>query len=325
MSNIGDKKSIVASSKKEIEGAYRAKLHILGSGAALPSKNYFPSSQIFQLREKQYMIDCGEGTQIRLQEMKISTSRLNHIFISHLHGDHFFGLFGLISTFGMLKRTADLHIYAHPDLERIMTPMLSFFSADLSYSIIFNPINPFEHKLIYEDRSIEIYTIPLKHRVPACGFLFNEKIGQPHINREMIDFHKVPISKIGRMKLGDDFINESGEVIPNSKFIFPPTPPIRYAYCSDTLYSEKIIPFIKDVDLLYHEATFAESEEKRAQKTMHSTAKQAAKIAREAKVNNLIIGHFSARYEDKSILLNEAKTIFENTFLAEDKKTYYII
>ncbi len=317
--------SIITTSRKELNGAYRAKLHILGSGSAMPSPTNFPSSQIFQLRDKQYMIDCGEGTQIRLQEMKLSVSRLNHIFISHLHGDHFFGLMGLISTFGMLKRTSDLNIHAHPDLEKLLAPLLSYFTTEISYSIIFHPINPSKHTKIFEDRSVEVYSIPLKHRVPTCGFLFKEKIGLPHIKRDMIDFHKVPNYKIGRIKLGDDFETETGEIIPNAVFVSPPTPPIKYAYCSDTVYLEKIIPFIEEVDLLYHEATFADTEEKRAEVTLHSTARQAADIAKRANVKNLIIGHFSARYDDKSILLNEAKTIFNNTLLAKDKKTYYIL
>ena len=305
-------------------GCHRAKLHILGCGSALPTNENFPTSQIFELRDKQYMIDCGEGTQIRMQQTGQSANRLNHIFISHLHGDHCFGLIGLISTFGMLMRTADLHIHAHPDLERIISPMLGFFCEGLSYSIEFHPINPAKHEKIYEDKSVEVFTIPLKHRVPACGFLFQEKEGLRHIKRDMIDFFQIPISKIGRIKLGDDFTTDDGRVIPNSVLTNPPTPPVRYAYCSDTSYNEKIIRIIENVDLLYHEATFAESESVRAKQTMHSTARQAATIAQKAEVKNLIIGHYSARYKHKNILLNEAKEVFENTLLGEDKTTYLI-
>lgn len=298
-----------------------SKLHIIGCGSALPTKNHFPTSQILELRGKQYMIDCGEGTQIRMSQMGLKTNRLGHIFISHLHGDHCFGLIGMISTFGLMKRTADLHIHAHPDLERLLTPLLNYFCTDISFKIEFHPINPAVNELIFEDRSVEVYSIPLKHRVPTCGFLFREKAGLPHIKREMIDFYEVPVAKIGKIKQGEDYETESGEIIPNEVFTTPPTPPASYAYCSDTAYFERIIPIIEGVDLLYHEATFAEEESVRARQTMHSTAKQAAEIAKKANVKKLIIGHYSARYHDKSILLKEAKEIFQNTELGEDMKS----
>lgn len=299
-----------------------AKLHIIGSGSALPTKNHFPTSQVLELREKQYMIDCGEGTQIRMSQMGLKTTRLGHVFISHLHGDHCFGLIGMISTFGMLKRTADLHIHAHPDLERLLTPLLNYFCTDISFKIEFHPIDPSINQLIFEDRSIEVYTIPLKHRVPTCGFLFQEKPGLRHIKRDMIDFYNVPVSKIGKIKLGEDFITDEGETILNETFTLPPTPTLKFAFCSDTAYSESIIPIIRDADLLYHEATFAESELVRARQTMHSTARQAAEIAKKANVKKLILGHFSARYISKNILLKEAKEVFENTELADDMKYF---
>lgn len=299
-----------------------AKLHIIGSGSSLPTKNHFPTSQVLELREKQYMIDCGEGTQIRMSQMGLKTTRLGHVFISHLHGDHCFGLIGMISTFGMLKRTADLHIHAHPDLERLLTPLLNYFCTDISFKIEFNPIDPSINQLIFEDRSIEVYTIPLKHRVPTCGFLFQEKPGLRHIKRDMIDFYNVPVSKIGKIKLGEDFVTEDGENILNETFTLPPTPTLKFAFCSDTAYSESIIPIIRDADLLYHEATFAESELVRARQTMHSTARQAAEIAKKANVKKLILGHFSARYISKNILLKEAKEVFENTELADDMKYF---
>lgn len=299
-----------------------AKLHIIGSGSALPTKNHFPTSQVLELREKQYMIDCGEGTQIRMSQMGLKTTRLGHVFISHLHGDHCFGLIGMISTFGMLKRTADLHIHAHPDLERLLTPLLNYFCTDISFKIEFHPIDPSVNQLIFEDRSIEVYTIPLKHRVPTCGFLFQEKPGLRHIKRDMIDFYNVPVSKIGKIKLGEDFITDEGETILNETFTLPPTPTLKFAFCSDTAYSESIIPIIRDADLLYHEATFAESELVRARQTMHSTARQAAEIAKKANVKKLILGHFSARYISKNILLKEAKEVFENTELADDMKYF---
>ena len=305
-----------------VVGSQRGYLHIIGSGSALPTKNNFPSSQMLELRNKQFMIDCGEGTQIRLRQMGLKTNRLGHIFISHLHGDHVFGLMGLITTFGMLNRTADLTIHAHPDQEALLIPHLRYFADGCPFQIIFQPFNPAASEIIYEDRSVQVSTIPLKHRVPSCGFLFEEKTGDRHIKRDMIDFYQIPTWKILKIKQGEDFVTEEGETIPNEVFTTPPTPPIRYAYCSDTAYSEKIIPIIEGVDCLYHEATFAEDEALRARQTMHSTARQAAEIARKAQVKKLIIGHFSARYANKTVLLNQAKEIFENTFLAEDMKTF---
>ena len=294
------------------------KLNIIGSGSALPTKNNFPSSQILEMRGKQFMIDCGEGTQIRLRQMGLKTNRLGHIFISHLHADHCLGLVGMISTFGMMNRTADLHIHAHPDLERLLQPQLQYFCANSPFKIIFHPVNPAVCGLIYEDRSVEVFSIPLKHRVPCCGFLFQEKQGFRHIKRDMIDFYGVPLSQINRIKQGEDFITPEGEVIPNETFTTSPTPTFRYAYCSDTAYNEAMIPFIEGVDALYHEATFADDEKLRARQTMHSTARQAAEIARQAHVKKLVLGHYSARYVNKNILLKEAKEVFENTVLSED-------
>ncbi len=299
-----------------------AKLHILGSGSALPVSSHFPTCHILELRDKQFMIDCGEGTQIRMREMGIKTNRLGHIFISHLHGDHCLGLIGLITSFGMLNRTADLHIHAHSDLQKILQPQLDFFCTELSFQVIFHAVNPTEHQLIYEDRSVEVYSIPLIHRVPTCGFLFKEKEGLRHIIREKVDFYQVPVWQLNRIKKGEDFVTEEGETIPNHVLTTDPTPTLSYAYCSDTLYNEKIISIVKDVDWLYHEATFLNSESLRAKKTLHSTAEQAAKIAKEANVKNLIIGHYSTRYRSKKKHLEEAKSVFENTYLAEDKKSF---
>jgi len=302
----------------------KASLTILGCGSAKPTRKNLPSSQLLEIRDKQFLIDCGEGTQIRLSQAGIRTNRLGHIFISHLHGDHCFGLIGLISTFGMLNRTAELHIHAQPDLEKIMKPQLDYFCTDLPYTIIFHKINPRKHELIYEDRSIQVYSIPLKHRVPCCGFLFEEKPRDRHIIREMIDFYKIPTWRIPKIKQGEDYVTEEDEVIPNSQLTVAGELPKRYAYCSDTAYSEKIIPFIKGVDCLYHEATFMENEQVRSKQTEHSTARQAATIALKAEVKKLIIGHYSARYDNQQLLLNEAKAVFENTVLGEDLRTYEI-
>lgn len=300
----------------------QATLTILGCGSALPTRKNFPSAQILELRDKQYLIDCGEGTQIRIRQMGIKTNRLGHIFISHLHGDHCFGLIGLISSFGMLNRTAELHIHAPADLEKIMESQLRYFCSDLPFSVIFHHVNPRKNEIIYEDRSVKVSSIPLKHTVPTCGFLFEEKPRDRHIIREMIDYYKIPTWRILKIKQGEDFITEEGEVIANETLTTSSSIPKRFAYCSDTAYSEKILPIIAGVDCLFHEATFMEDESLRANQTQHSTVRQAATIGSKAGVKKLIIGHFSARYNDQSKLLAEAKLIFENTLLGEDLTTY---
>ena len=299
-------------------------LTILGCGSALPTRKNFPSAQLLELRDKQFLIDCGEGTQIRMRQMGVRTNRLGHIFISHLHGDHCFGLIGLVSSFGMLNRTADLHIHGQQDLEKILQPQLNYFCSDLPFQVIFHILNPRKHELIYEDRSVQVFSIPLKHRVPCCGFLFEEKLRDRHIIREMIDFYGIPTWKILKIKQGEDFITDDGEIIPNSQLTTAGNPPKRFAYCSDTAYSEKIIPLIEGVDCLYHEATFMEDETIRSKETFHSTAFQAATIAVKANVKKLIIGHYSARYVNQNEILNEAKKVFENTVLGEDLTVYEI-
>lgn len=301
-----------------------ASLTILGCGSSLPTRKNFPSAQLLEIRDKQFLIDCGEGTQIRMRQMGMKTNRLGHVFISHLHGDHCFGLIGLISSFGMLNRTADLHIHAQADLERILEPQLAYFCAELSFKVVFHAINPRKHELIFEDRSVQVFSIPLKHRVPCCGFLFEEKPRDRHIIREMIDFYNIPTWRIPKIKQGEDFITEDGEVISNADLTISSEEPKRFAYCSDTAYSEKIVPIIQGVDCLYHEATFMEDELLRSKQTQHSTARQAAEIAKLANVKKLIIGHYSARYSNQNELLKEAQVVFENTILGEDMTVYDI-
>lgn len=293
-------------------------LHILGCGSALPTTRHMATSQVVNLRDKLYMIDCGEATQVQMRRMRIKFSRLNHIFISHLHGDHCFGLPGLLSTLGMLGRTGELVIHGPKELENYLTPVLAVFSKELPYPIRINPVSPDKSELIWEDRSLKVFTIPLKHRLPTTGFLFEEKSKEPHIIKEMIDFYQVPVKDIKDIKQGSDFITPEGEIVPNRRFTRPAIPPKRYAYCSDTAYYEKIIPVIHGVDLLYHEATFGEIDVVRAKETFHSTARQAAEIAKKAEVKKLLIGHYSARYEDVSFLQKEASEVFPNTFLANE-------
>lgn len=264
------------------------------------------------------MIDCGEGTQLQFRKTKLNFNRLNQLFISHLHGDHCFGIPGLLSTLALLGRTGEIVIHAHPDAEKIFRPVLDYFCREMPYHVRFNSINPSTHTLIYEDRTVKVYSIPLKHRVPSCGFLFEELPKSAHIIREMIDFYQIPFSLITSIKNGADFVMNDGTVIPNHRLTRPADLPKKYAYCSDTAYSEKIIPIIEKADLLYHEATFAQQDITRARETYHSSAQQAAMIARKAQVKQLLIGHFSARYPDENILLQEATEIFPQTKVATE-------
>ncbi len=293
-------------------------VHILGCGSALPTTKHFASSQVVNIREKLFMIDCGEGAQLQLRKSRLKFSRLNHIFISHLHGDHCFGLMGLISTFSMLGRTADLHIHAPKELEKLLIPHLNFFCKGMGYNVLFHTIDTQQQACLYEDRSVSVYSIPLQHRIPCCGFLFSEKATPNHIRWDMIDFYQIPLYELNRIKNGADYQLPDGSCIPNDRLTTPSNPPRKYAYCSDTIYNRKIVEQINGVDLLFHEATFAESEEARAKETFHTTASQAGKIAKEAQVKQLIIGHFSARYEEESTLLEEAQAVFPNTILAKE-------
>ncbi len=293
---------------------------ILGCGSALPTTMHMPSSQLVEMNGKLFMIDCGEGTQLQMRKLGARMSKLHSIFISHLHGDHVFGLPGLISTLGLLGRTADLTIYAHIEMETLLRPILNFFCKNLSYNVNIVPITKSGFNLIYENKSISISSFPLKHRIATTGFLFKEKENMRHIKREMIDFYNIPIREINNIKLGADFVTPEGDVIDNLHLTTPPNPSRSYAYCSDTAYDKSIVPHIKGVDVLYHEATFAESELNRAEKTAHSTARQAAEIAKMAEVEKLVVGHFSSRYTELETLLHEAQAVFPKTELAFEGK-----
>ena len=293
-------------------------LHILGCGSALPTTRHFPTSQIVNVRDKLFMIDCGEGAQLQFRKSHLKFSRLNHIFISHLHGDHCFGLLGLISTLNLLGRTAELHIHSPKGLETLLTPMLDFFNRQMTYKILFHEFDTKEPMQIYEDRSLTVTTIPLRHRMPCCGFLFAEKRRPNHIIREMVDFYQVPVYELNRIKNGADYVTPEGKTVSNNLLTRPSAPSRSYAYCSDTIYLPSIVEQIKGVDLLFHEATFANEDAPRAKETFHTTAAQAAEIASKAEVKKLLIGHFSARYEDENILLQEASAIFPDTQLAKE-------
>ncbi|MFR9165172.1 MAG: ribonuclease Z [Dysgonomonas sp.] len=293
-------------------------VHILGCGSALPTMRHNPSAQIIDIRDKLFMVDCGEGTQLQLRKSRLRFGRLNRIFISHLHGDHCFGLIGLISTLGLLGRTGDLYIHSVPDITKVLTPQLDYFCKDSPFKVILEPFDPTKSELIYEDRSVKVKTIPLAHRVPCAGFLFEEQPGQNHLIPDMLRFYNVPLKEYNNIKNGQDYIDEDGKVIENSRLTRPADAVRKYAYCSDTAYKEDIVPLIEGVDLLYHEATFTEADISRAQQTGHSTAAQAALIAKLANVKKLMLGHFSSRYIDNRLLLNEAKPVFPNTILANE-------
>jgi ribonuclease Z len=293
-------------------------VHILGSNSALPTIGRFSSCQVVNFREKLFMIDCGEGAQIQMRKQRLKFSRLNHIFLSHLHGDHVFGLPGLVSTFGLLNRTADLHVYAPDNLESIMRPFINFFAHKLPFKLIFHKIDAEKHAIIYEDRSLQVFSVPLRHRIPTCGFLFREKPGQCNIRKDMIDFYKLSVKEIKQVKEGADFIKADGTIIPNERLTIPPATPRSYAYCSDTMYKPDNADILNEVSLLYHEATFADEDELRVSGTYHSTASQAAKMAKLSNAGRLLIGHFSARYLSVEPLLINARNIFENTVAVED-------
>lgn len=299
-------------------------VHILGCGSALPTTRHNATSQIVRICNKQFMIDCGEGTQLQMRRSHIHFSFVNHIFISHLHGDHCFGLIGLISTFGLLGRTAPLHIYADPLLQRLMQPQLNFFCNGLKYPLHFHNIDATKQAVIYEDKSITVETIPLQHRIPCCGFLFKEKPKKRHLIASMIEYYNIPIHLRAGIKEGNDYTTTDGTIIPNSRLTTDADPSRSYAFCSDTLPCPGIAEQIKEVNLLYHEATFAEAEESRAKETFHSTARQAAQIAKAANVKQLVIGHFSSRYKDDEPLLKEAKEVFPATSLADEENIFHI-
>jgi ribonuclease Z len=294
-------------------------LTVLGSNSSLPSFDRFSTAQVLNVNEQIYLIDCAEGTQIKFRKYKIKYGKLNHIFISHLHGDHYFGLFGLISSLNMLGRTEDLHIYSRPELKEIINCQISF-SEPLNYLIIYHTINCKKHQVIHEDKYVSVESIPLKHRIPTCGFLFREKQKLKNIKKEAIAKYNIPIRDIVPIKEGADFVTEQGIIIPNAEITIPPPNPRTYAFCTDTVYKESIIKYIEKVDLLYHETTYMNDLAKRARETYHSTTVEAATIASKAKVGKLLIGHFSGRYKESEIplVIAEAQRIFPNTIGAED-------
>ena len=300
-------------------------LTILGCHSATPRINAFPTSQYLEINNSHFLVDCGEGTQRQMRKYKVGFSKINHIFISHLHGDHFYGLVGLLSTYGILNREKELHIYGPKGIKEVTLLQLKISQSHAKYKMIFHELTSKKSELIFENDKVSVTTIPLNHRVYTNGYLFTEKEKPRKLN--MLNISGYP--EIGKadylnIKAGRDFILTSGEIVQNTELTTNPPKPLSFAFCSDTSYKPDIIPIIKNVDLLYHEATFLSDREDLAKKTKHATSKQAAQIAKDANVNQLVIGHYSGRYKDISLFKKEAQEIFKNTELAEPGKVFTV-
>lgn len=291
---------------------------ILGSSSALPTSLRFPTSQVVRLNEQLFLIDCGEGAQIQLRKMRFKMGKINHIFISHLHGDHIYGLPGLISSLALYGKKGELHIHAHSDLQQMMEGMMKFMNELADLKVKYHPLNFRRSAVIYEDKKIRVTSFPLKHRISCCGFLFQELPSDLHLDKQALLRYDIPVSQRLNIKNGADLVLPDGSVIPNSEITIPSKPPRSYAFCTDTIFKKEIAPIIEGADLVYHEATFAAELKDLAKKTFHSTSVQAAEIARLARAKKLLIGHFSSRYKDVSTLVDEARTIFPETYAAND-------
>ncbi|MEY4011980.1 MAG: hypothetical protein RIT22_1104 [Bacteroidota bacterium] len=298
------------------------KLTILGCYAATPRTITNPTSQLLEIKNRMFLIDCGEGTQVQLRKNKIKFSKINQVFISHLHGDHFFGLIGLISTFSLLGRTTDLHIYGPKGIKEIVILQLRLSNSWTNYGLFFHELESNESVVVFEDDKVLVTTIPLKHRVYTNGFLFQEKAGERKLNMDAVLNYEIESCYYQKIKNGKDITLEDGRVIPNTELTFDPIQPKSYAFCSDTVYHEAILPIIEDVDVLYHESTFLESEQSLAERTLHSTAKEAARIALKANAKQLILGHYSTRYDSINLFKDEAQTVFSEVLLAEDGASF---
>nr|WP_315133085.1 ribonuclease Z [uncultured Flavobacterium sp.] len=294
------------------------KLTILGCYAATPRTFTNPTSQLLEIKNRLFLIDCGEGTQVQLRKNKIRFSKINHVFISHLHGDHFFGLIGLISTFTLLNRVTDLHIYGPKGIKEICMLQLRLSNSWTNYGLFFHELESNESEVIFEDEKVLVKTIPLKHRIYTNGFLFQEKVGERKLNLDAVQNYEIDSCYYQNIKNGKDIILDDGRVIENEKLTFDPLLAKNYAFCSDTVYNESVLPIIANADVLYHESTFLQSEEHLAERTLHSTAQDAARIAFKANVKQLILGHYSTRYDTIELFKEEALQVFPNVLLADD-------
>lgn len=299
-------------------------LTILGSNSATPVFNRHQTAQILQIDNEFILIDCGEGTQMQISRYRFKLNKINYIFISHLHGDHYLGLVGLISTMHLFGRSKELYLYGPPGLSEIITTQLRFSETILNYPLIFKELNTEKSTIIEENGRFSVTTIPLIHRINCCGFLFKEAPKKHKIRKDLLP-ENTPLLTIANLKKGLDVLDDNGKILyRNSEYTIPPPPPISYAYMSDTAYSEKYLNLVRKVNLLYHESTFLNDLQSRAKETFHTTALQAGKFAQLAEVQKLVIGHFSSRYKDLSPLLAEARTEFSNTFLAIEGESFQI-
>ena len=298
------------------------KLTILGCYSATPRALNNTTSQVLEINNHMFLIDCGEGTQVQLRKHKIKFNRIKHIFISHLHGDHFFGLVGLISTFRLLTRETDLHIYGPVGIKEIVTLQMKLADSWTNYNLIFHELISENSELIFEDEEVEVYTIPLNHRIYTNGFLFKEKEGNRKLDIGLVEDANINVAYYRKLAQGFDVISEDGKLIKNEQVTKPGLKPKSYAFCSDTMYKEAIVPIIKNVDVLYHESTFLDKHTHLALKTKHSTAKEAARIAKQANVGILLLGHYSTRYDGLNAFKEEAQEVFEKVELCEDGKEF---
>jgi len=289
---------------------------ILGSNGAIPAHNRYPTSQFLNYNGQGFLLDCGEGTQLQMSKYNVKRGRLDHIFITHIHGDHFFGLMGILTSFNLNYRENPLHIYGYVGIEEIVRTYFKHAQTMLRYELVFHTVTDDAPRLVYENNALTVESIILKHRIPTTGFLFREKIGPRKILPEKLEQYQIPVHEISLIKMGADFTTADGRVIPNAELTHDPSPPRSYAFCTDTVYTESFLEQIRGVNVLYHEATFLHEHRERAAETMHSTTREAATIALKANVGKLIVGHFSARYEDLSPLLSECKDVFPATELA---------
>lgn len=296
------------------------KITILGCYAATPRSFTNPTSQVLEMQNNYFLIDCGEGTQVQLRRNKVKFSRIKHIFISHLHGDHFYGLVGLVSTFRLLNRETELHIYGPKGIKEIITLQLKLAKSWTNFPLIFHELTSKEPELIYENSKVSVTTIPLKHRIYTNGFLFREKEGDRKLLIDKAESYNIDFSLFKSLKKGKDVRSEDGKLVANHLVTADPPPPKSYAYCSDTVYDPDLVPLLKDTTVLYHESTFLEDQSELAFPTKHSTAKQAATIARDAGVQTLILGHYSTRYDNIELFRKEASSVFQNIILADDGK-----
>jgi ribonuclease Z len=294
------------------------KITILGNTAAIPKRGTHLSAQLIQVNNESFLMDCGEGTQMQLINYGIKYSKIENIFISHLHGDHFFGLIGLVSTYHLLRREKPLRIYGPPALEKLLTTQLEAANTSLNYKLIFIGVETDSKKLIYESSNALVYAFPLEHSIPTHGYCFEQKQKARKVNPDFINEHNPSINDIKKVKAGGDYVTSTGEVILNKDITISSPRPLSYSYCSDTKYFEKLIEYNMGVSALYHECTFDISLQKKAEARFHSTASDAAKVALKANVGQLILGHFSSRYEDLEVLLLEAQDIFPHTILSEE-------